>query len=399
MVIFLNLDGSAEKVSPQRLFQGSNNVTNVDVIAPFSSLTALNIGFIRPDGTVRGYFPMEYVTQSVNPKAAVWTFKLPFAVLNEMGELSIAINAVTVKGNTTSYLCVVTVEESVLPYPQPEPPDPDAYDYITLYLQRLEARTAEIPALVKDVYATGTNEFKYKTQSGIESAPVYLPGVGGGTVAYRKMAAYKGDILAGTTVAGGSWSEVFGSQGTLIYYSVVIPAYVHGQMEYGADNGESPVLPDELSIDFDLLRGDMNGNYLEGFAPEWAKDADGDITVRCNAPLALAIRVWNGRGIKGDQGIQGEQGDKGDPGNALKVDKFYTSVADMEADLPNVDIDTTAMIQTDAGVEDEDNAKIYECQIFDGVKRWVFISDLSGATGATPDIQAQAVGLPPGSAP
>lgn len=36
MVIYLNQDGSAQKVVPERIFQGTNNVIAIDVIVPYT---------------------------------------------------------------------------------------------------------------------------------------------------------------------------------------------------------------------------------------------------------------------------------------------------------------------------------------------------------------------------
>lgn len=59
----------------------------------------------------------------------------------------------------------------------------------------------------------------------------------------------------------------------------------------------------------------------------------------------------------------------------LGYDKVYGSVAEMDADKPNVEKTTTAIISSN--VEDPDNAKLY---IFNGLE-WVFLSDLSGFQG------------------
>ncbi len=143
MVIFLNLDGSCQKITPEHIYQGSNNVTDITVVAPFSPDTAMGIGFILPNGRywtnddgVR-YMPMEFAEQSVNQNVSAWHFALPDSVTAVMGDLYIAFNAVTITGNTTSYMCKVQIEESVLPNDAP-PPDMSVYDYLKMYLARLD---------------------------------------------------------------------------------------------------------------------------------------------------------------------------------------------------------------------------------------------------------------------
>lgn len=80
-------------------------------------------------------------------------------------------------------------------------------------------------------------------------------------------------------------------------------------------------------------------------------------------------------------------------GRPLDIDVTYPSIADMQANTnptpsgytPNVfDL---AMIQSPEGAANEDNAKLYICNaVVEGVPTWVFVSDLSGATGQTGEI-------------
>lgn len=97
MVIFLNLDGSCQKITPEHIYQGSNNVTDITVVAPFPASTAMEIGFILPNGLywtnddgVR-YMPMELAEQSVNPNVSVWHFALPGSVTAAMGDLHLSL--------------------------------------------------------------------------------------------------------------------------------------------------------------------------------------------------------------------------------------------------------------------------------------------------------------------
>lgn len=143
MLIFLNLDGSAEKVTPERVFQGSNNVTEIEVVAPYPTSTALEIGFILPNGLQLAadggatYFPMVFVGHKDG--LSVWTYALPSSVTALMGDVFVSVNAVTLRGNTTSYMCKITVEESIIPLPPPQPP-PDSWQQLLLLYQQLAAR-------------------------------------------------------------------------------------------------------------------------------------------------------------------------------------------------------------------------------------------------------------------
>lgn len=137
MLIILNLDGTAVKVTPERIFQGSNDVTSVDVVAPYPNTTALEIGFILPSSIAVDYLPMQYRLQEdiTGVTVGVWNFMLKATVTALMGIVGVSINAVTAEGNNTSYLCNFTVEESVMPALPPQP-TPDVYELILQYYQQ-----------------------------------------------------------------------------------------------------------------------------------------------------------------------------------------------------------------------------------------------------------------------
>lgn len=84
------------------------------------------------------------------------------------------------------------------------------------------------------------------------------------------------------------------------------------------------------------------------------------------------------QGDTGSQGPQGEPGPKGDPGEPFQIRKIYDSVASMEADYNNPDIEEGDFVMIETGdVDDPDNSKLY----VKGPTSWQFVTDLSGAQG------------------
>ena len=81
------------------------------------------------------------------------------------------------------------------------------------------------------------------------------------------------------------------------------------------------------------------------------------------------------QGAIGPQGPQGIQGIQGPTGEAFSIYKTYSSVAEMEADAPNVPEGKFVIIAST--VEDPDNAKLY----LKGASAFSFVTDMSGATG------------------
>ncbi|MDE6398996.1 MAG: hypothetical protein K2L51_06720 [Clostridiales bacterium] len=288
MVIFLNLDGSCQKLTPQNVYQGSNNVTDITVVAPFPSTTALQIGFILPSGlywqTSDGarYVPMEYVEQSVNNNVSVWHYNLRRSVTEQMGDLYIAINAVTAQGNTTSYLCKQFVEESVLPS-VPTNPEPGVYELITLYLQRLDARTANVPNLVATIQKVADNAFTYTNNSGVESAPIVIEGGADAPIPVNTASVI--------SIPESAWQPVYAAdQTTVTGYTYIVTAGLHGQMRDGAT-------ANDLWVSFDEAEG---AGYLGAFE-RYTVDTAGNITVYVNQPVTMTVRVWNGKSIADTQ--------------------------------------------------------------------------------------------------
>lgn len=323
MVIFLDLQGNAEKLTPQRIYQGSNAVTEISVVAPYAASTAMQIGFILPNGLYWNdpdgarYAPMEGVQQDIEPNVNVWTYKMPSSLTEQFGELKIAINALTTDGNTTSYLCGATVEESVLPN-LPSAPDPSVYDLIQLYLARLSARTANVAHLVASIQKTASNAFTYTDNSGIVSAPIILNG--GETPPMPLSAA---SVI---TIPLTAWQPVYAPDGTTVTgYTVTITASQHGQM---TDNATAY----DLWISFDTT----DGGVIAGAYQAYTVSSAGDITLTVKTPVQMTLRVWNGKGVvdttaRAEIAAEIERAETAEQGLQAQIDEIEQSGVDLTA--------------------------------------------------------------------
>lgn len=115
----------------------------------------------------------------------------------------------------------------------------------------------------------------------------------------------------------------------------------------------------------------------DGFSPIITENKDNDEnTYKLDIVTKDAtITTPNLKGQIGPQGIPGEKGDKGDP---FTVSKVYDSIEEMNTGFATDDVPQGGFVVIDTGsVEDEDNAKLY----IKGISGYVFITDLSGATG------------------
>ena len=282
MVIFLNLHGTAEKVDPQHVYQGSNNVTDVTVVAPHTSTTAMQIGFILPNGlyweTPDGsrYAPMQFVQQDTVANVCVWHYELRQSVTEQMGDLYIAINAVTAKGNTTSYLCKTIIEESVLPN-LPAAPEPSVYELLQLYISRLDGITANVPNLVASIQKVASNAFTYTNNSGVTSARIVLEGAD---------APIPVNTASTIEIPPEAWQAVTNPAGELLHYAYTITAGLHGQMRDGAT-------AKDLWVNADTA----DSTDLQGYFPHYTVDESGNIAIQVNQPVGMTVRVWNGKSI------------------------------------------------------------------------------------------------------
>lgn len=297
MVIFLKTDGvgkgDAQIITPEVVYQGSDNVTDITVIAPFSAQTAMSIGFILPNGLYwfappldpndphsgGNYAPMVFVKQDFTTKANVWKYTLPRSVTEMHGVVQIALNAAymdgeTQKANCTSFLCSFTVQESVVPMPPATEPPADVYELLRQYLAYLDARTANVPNLVADINQTASNAFTYTDNKGVVSAPIVF-----GDKEYDPTYVSAASVI---NVPADAWQQPV-SGGA---YSVVITAAQHGQLHDGA-----------TASDLWLSFSSNDGADVEGVYQGYTINTAGDITLTVATPIALTVRVWNGKGL------------------------------------------------------------------------------------------------------
>ena len=67
MLFFLNLDGTMKRQDSTRIFQGSTQVPDIQILSAVSADSgALQIAFTKPDGLVTQYFPLAIVSSFVN---------------------------------------------------------------------------------------------------------------------------------------------------------------------------------------------------------------------------------------------------------------------------------------------------------------------------------------------
>lgn len=161
MLFFLNLDGTVARDDAERVFQGQNDVTSVDLITAITpDQTGIQVAFTLPNGLATQYLSMtqcgEYSLRGDDGMLIYkWTYKLPFNVTKEKGTVGVSFNIIKRSGsnaqivNQTTYTSEFTVEYSALPAPPASVTESEINELInllTLNINNLEARVAALEA-------------------------------------------------------------------------------------------------------------------------------------------------------------------------------------------------------------------------------------------------------------
>lgn len=148
MIFYCDLQGNLKAFQNETVYQGSNNVTTIYVVAPFSRPVGLNISFTKPNKLVTSPVIMKWVGTLGNVKIPVsfvnipeqftdtynvWAYALPYSITEQNGVVGVSVNAVIAdsvdasgnqayKGNLTTFTGQFTVAYSALPSPPTDIP-------------------------------------------------------------------------------------------------------------------------------------------------------------------------------------------------------------------------------------------------------------------------------------
>ena len=152
-------------------------------------------------------------------------------------------------------------------------------------LNRLMNRTQNVPNLVASIQKVAGNAFSYTDNSGGVSEPIVMqsgedapiPVNTGSKVAIPK-------YLPDSTTEY-AWQEQQ-DNGDIVGYTYTVMSGMHGQMRDGAT-------ANDLWISFGTSENeDFLGTYTR-----YTVNISGDITIYANEPVAMTVRVWNGKSI------------------------------------------------------------------------------------------------------
>ncbi len=166
MLFLLNGDGTMTRLDSGRIFQGSNNFTELGVIYPFSGVT-LSAAFTLPNGIDTDYTPMPslepYTLKGNNGETKVFenlyytSTRIPSSVTAMQGAVKVTVLATAaadVSGSTnptqgTSFSATFTVEYAALPiYTVPDDPTKEDFqklvELLTAYQGTISGNVTEL---------------------------------------------------------------------------------------------------------------------------------------------------------------------------------------------------------------------------------------------------------------
>ncbi len=146
IVIYFNGEGTAEKLSPEHVYQGSNQ-SGVLVFAPTPPQTAMGIAFKLPDGTSTPYYPMTY--QGNYEGLSQYEYTMPTSITQLSGQAAIAVQALYSDGQQNSQQVDFEIEPSVVVVPPA--PMPDVYDLLKQAIAKNAADIAGIQGQIDNI--------------------------------------------------------------------------------------------------------------------------------------------------------------------------------------------------------------------------------------------------------
>lgn len=291
VTVVLAADGRIIHKEQNGVFQRSNGQNKLVALLDFSSEYVVKVNFLRPDGVKPKSQYMAYTDKrDYDGKSySAYEYVMKEFQLDATGQLVVSLNMQNGSTVATSGDFIIDVEASESSYDDVAPTDPNQFDETVQSLMQTDAklldRTANVPNLVASIQKVAPNAITYTDNSGVESAPIVIEG---GETAPLPLGAASVVKIPST-----AWQPAESGQ-TVTGYKYIVTAGLHGQMRDGAT-------ANDLWVSFD----EADSAAFRGAYEDYTVDTAGNITISVTQPIAMTVRVWNGKGLKGEDGVSG----------------------------------------------------------------------------------------------
>lgn len=283
VTVVVAADGRIIHKEQNGVFQRSNGQNKLVALLDFSSEYVVKVNFLRPDGVKPKSQYMAYTDKrDYDGKSySAYEYVMKEFQLDATGQLVVSLNMQNGSTVATSGDFIIDVEASESSYDDVAPTDPNQFDETVQSLMQTDAklldRTANVPNLVASIQKVAPNAITYTDNSGVESAPIVIEG---GETAPMPLGAASVVKIPST-----AWQPAEGGQ-TVTGYKYIVTAGLHGQMRDGAT-------ANDLWVSFD----EADSAAFRGAYEDYTVDTAGNITISVTQPIAMTVRVWNGKGL------------------------------------------------------------------------------------------------------
>lgn len=135
MIFYFNATGEPLSFAPERIMQGSNNVSVIYFVCPISPASVVTANFLLPDGSrISRLMALVQSEESINTedfKVSIFKLDVNDAITAQAGLVEVAFSVQCVDSRFNTVLTIFTVEEGLIP----ETPNAEAiYDDIINYI-------------------------------------------------------------------------------------------------------------------------------------------------------------------------------------------------------------------------------------------------------------------------
>ena len=302
VTVVVSSDGRIIHTEQQGVFRRSNKQNRLVALLDYPQLSVVKVNFRRADGVKPNSQYMTYTGEQTyeGESYRAYEYLLTDYQLNATGQLVVSLDVMYDDVTATVGDFTIDVEASEAGKDDVAPSDPNQYDEALQGLIRTDSKlidlTANVPNLVASIQKVkgASNAFTYTDNSGVESAPIVIGG--GADVPVSQSTA------STVSIPASAWQPVYAADGTTVTgYTYTITASMHGQMR---DQTQAK----NLWVSFDEVAGtEYNPDYTGVFA-EYKVNNVGDMTTSVSQPVAMPVRVWNGKGLRGETGNNGQDG-------------------------------------------------------------------------------------------
>lgn len=352
ITVVVALDGRVIHTEQQGVFRRSNKQNKLVALLNFPSESIVKVNFIRPDGVKPNSQYMTYIgAQDYESETySAYSYMLTDYQLNSTGPLVVSLDISCGNATATSGDFTIDVEASESGKDDVAPTDPNQYDEVLKGLMQTDARlidrTENVPNLVARIQKVedSNNAFTYTDNSGVVSAPIILGDPYAAPIPVNAASAIE--------IPDTAWQPTYAEDNTTVTgYTYLLTSAMHGQMRDGATARD-------LWVSFDEA---VTGGF-KGATGDYTVNEAGDITIAVNQPVAMTVRVWNGKGLadkvaRDDIAAETQRAEQAEQAIRTDMNAADSNLQEQINELVNTGIDTVARAAIAAETERAESAE------------------------------------------